>query len=73
MRPAHALVGHRLEALAPGAHERIFRDYEEGVREDEQPGEDEKQRFHSRAELPSILALLLRDGSSSFMQRRRER
>src|SRR5205807_3878312 len=75
-RAARSFVGQRLKALPPGAHQRILRNHEERVHEDQESREDDEQRPQRRRGLdrlwtgavaPSIRALLLRGGSSSFI------
>ena len=80
-----ALVSQRLEPFASRAHQCILGDDEERIHQDEYPGEEDEQRVHFPAALPlpnpascpaaqpSARELLLRDGSSSFINRRGER
>ena len=59
-RPALAVLGHRLQAPLAGAHERVLRDHEERVDQDQKPGEDDEERFH-----PCALRRLVRPRASA--------
>jgi len=72
-RSARPGFGHRLEPRGPRTDERVLSHHEERVHEDEQPRGDEEQRAHSGRITAPPWAPLLRDGSSSGMQRRVER
>ena len=87
------LLGQRLQPRPARTDQRILRDHEEGIDQDQQPGEDDEKGLHRLgatrppprrpagsslnrpapwsflAGQPLVCELLLRDGSSSFMQR----
>jgi hypothetical protein len=81
----HPLLGHLSQPRPPRTHERVLRDHEERVDQYQQRGQDDEQCLHTArpgacrvtagigSPAPSVTALLLRDGSSSVMQRRQER
>ena len=74
-RAAGALLGQRLEPLTPRADERVLRDHEERVDEDQQPVRTMNSAFTDgdRAVPARAGALLLRGRSSSSLQRPGER